>query len=206
MLQQCSRWLEILWSSSLCSSQFLIPHVALLSLIMKNKQCFCSQSGNRHKQLEITGLHRGREQGVRKDLGRASGKLLCEEFPVALHLCWRSSKREFIWASAEWSVQSWAEFRTTSVCYLKLLLVLWGQVCLNSFGVMQSRLAKKGAYATGKILLVSPPLWTCSVSLENQSWGWEHFLWSHSPQLAISDWSLKCETRKSSPFKWSHFS
>lgn len=107
VLQQCSFWLEILWSSSLHRSELLIPHVAFLCLIFKSKLYLCSQSGNPYKQLEVTGLCRRGEQRVRKELGMDTGKLFCEEFPVALHLFWRrSSKREFIWASAEWSVQS----------------------------------------------------------------------------------------------------
>lgn len=64
--QQCSSWLEILWSFSLHTSEFLIPHVAVNSLIFKDKLCFCSQSANLHKQLEVTGLHRRGEQGVKK--------------------------------------------------------------------------------------------------------------------------------------------
>jgi len=120
VLQQCSFWLEILWSSSLHSSEFLVPCVALLSLIFKNKLC-CSQSGNPHKQLEVSGLYMGGEQGVRKELGRETGKLLCEGFPLAPNLYWRSSsKRQFVWVSAGWSVQSYAEVRSTSVRCLKL--------------------------------------------------------------------------------------
>lgn len=87
-------------------------------------------------------------QGRRAGSEEIARELFCEEFPVALHLYWRrSSKREFIRASAEGSVQSWV-----------FLLVLQVQVYLNSFAVMQSRLVKRSIYATGRILLVSPPL------------------------------------------------
>lgn len=110
---------------------------------------------------------------MQKELGRGTRKLFCEEFPVALHLyCRRSRKREFIWASSEWSLKTWAEVSSASVCCSEFDTVSVSfarKAYLDSFGLMQSRLGKKSTYTTGRILLLSPPLRTCSLSLEDQS-------------------------------------
>lgn len=46
----------------------------------------------------------GRRAGSEERAREGHRKTFCEEFPVALHLYWRrSSKKEFIWVSAEWS-------------------------------------------------------------------------------------------------------
>lgn len=97
---------------------------------------------------------------MKKELGRETGKHPCKEFPVALHLYWRrSSKRELIWAS-DGLCRAGHRAKVTSIPCLGLGTISFTFARTSVFKFAKSHvkwLAKKGIYATGSILLVSPP-------------------------------------------------